>query len=297
MAALPSPKQYFVLLIITDGVITDMDETRNAIVNASRMPMSIIIVGVGNADFAAMEFLDGDDGRLRSTAGEAAMRDIVQFVPFRQFKNVSGCVLCFHQSGASPSFTNTLLFRVILTPDHHAHAPVQVSKPRDSPPSSARWPVCLVYSCLRRRPSRLLLRTFWLNYLNKWPHSSIYSNWSLPTIPVLHRGTLSSKTPSTCKNPPHCMNPSTFHHQCSTSWGCDMLVVFNIQGKLHSGSCVAAVGWKRDIRARWPLTNVEFLFSLLPNDPWSDVHIPASPQPPPPPTPVLAVSTQSCSWI
>ncbi|CAF98783.1 unnamed protein product [Tetraodon nigroviridis] len=79
--------QYFVLLIITDGIITDMDETRNAIVNASRLPMSIIIVGVGRADFTAMEFLDGDDGRLRSTAGEAAMRDIVQFVPFRQFKD------------------------------------------------------------------------------------------------------------------------------------------------------------------------------------------------------------------
>ncbi|XP_008436526.1 copine-3-like isoform X2 [Poecilia reticulata] len=79
--------QYFVLLIITDGVITDMDQTRNAIVNASRLPMSIIIVGVGAADFSAMEFLDGDDGRLRSLSGEAAMRDIVQFVPFRNFQN------------------------------------------------------------------------------------------------------------------------------------------------------------------------------------------------------------------
>ncbi|XP_034031348.1 copine-3-like [Thalassophryne amazonica] len=79
--------QYFVLLIITDGVITDMDETLSAIVNASRLPMSIIIVGVGGADFAAMEFLDGDDGRLRSQTGEAAMRDIVQFVPFRKFQN------------------------------------------------------------------------------------------------------------------------------------------------------------------------------------------------------------------
>ena len=82
-------QQYFVLLIITDGVITDMDQTRSAIVNASRLPMSIIIVGVGGADFEAMEFLDGDDGILRSATGEAAMRDIVQFVPFRQFRNVS----------------------------------------------------------------------------------------------------------------------------------------------------------------------------------------------------------------
>ncbi|KAK2858644.1 hypothetical protein Q5P01_003264 [Channa striata] len=85
--------QYFVLLIITDGVITDMDQTRSAIVNASRLPMSIIIVGVGGADFSAMEFLDGDDGILRSAAGEAAMRDIVQFVPFRQFQSAGAAAL------------------------------------------------------------------------------------------------------------------------------------------------------------------------------------------------------------
>ncbi|ETE62235.1 Copine-3 [Ophiophagus hannah] len=58
--------QYFILLIITDGVITDLDETRSAIVNASKLPMSIIIVGVGGADFSAMEFLDSDSGALRS---------------------------------------------------------------------------------------------------------------------------------------------------------------------------------------------------------------------------------------
>uniref|UniRef100_A0A3B5LAL6 Copine 3 n=1 Tax=Xiphophorus couchianus TaxID=32473 RepID=A0A3B5LAL6_9TELE len=77
--------QYFVLLILTDGVITDMDQTRAAIVAASRLPMSIIIVGVGGADFGAMEFLDSDDKLLLSPTGEAAARDIVQFVPFRHF--------------------------------------------------------------------------------------------------------------------------------------------------------------------------------------------------------------------
>ncbi|XP_029467995.1 copine-1-like isoform X5 [Rhinatrema bivittatum] len=79
--------QYFVLLIITDGEITDLDHTRQAIVNASRLPMSIIIIGVGSADFRAMEFLDGDNGVLKSATGESAVRDIVQFVPFRQFQN------------------------------------------------------------------------------------------------------------------------------------------------------------------------------------------------------------------
>ncbi|XP_031696310.1 copine-1-like, partial [Anarrhichthys ocellatus] len=79
--------QYFVLLILTDGEITDLDQTRDAIVRASRLPLSIIIVGVGPADFKAMELLDGDDGVLKSTVGEAVSRDIVQFVPYRQFKD------------------------------------------------------------------------------------------------------------------------------------------------------------------------------------------------------------------
>ncbi|TMS19364.1 Copine-1, partial [Larimichthys crocea] len=82
-----SASQYFVLLILTDGEITDFDQTRDAIVRASRLPLSIIIVGVGPADFKAMELLDGDDGVLRSTVGEAVARDIVQFVPYRQFKD------------------------------------------------------------------------------------------------------------------------------------------------------------------------------------------------------------------
>uniref|UniRef100_A0A7N8X1R4 Copine-3 n=1 Tax=Mastacembelus armatus TaxID=205130 RepID=A0A7N8X1R4_9TELE len=79
--------QYFVLLILTDGEITDFDQTRDAIVRASRLPMSIIIIGVGPADFKAMELLDGDDGVLKSTVGEPVARDIVQFVPYRQFKD------------------------------------------------------------------------------------------------------------------------------------------------------------------------------------------------------------------
>uniref|UniRef100_A0A8C1XAW0 Copine I n=1 Tax=Cyprinus carpio TaxID=7962 RepID=A0A8C1XAW0_CYPCA len=81
----PNAAQYFVLLIITDGEITDLDQTRQSIVNGSKLPMSIIIVGVGEADFKAMEFLDGDNGVLKSLTGEPAARDIVQFVPFKQF--------------------------------------------------------------------------------------------------------------------------------------------------------------------------------------------------------------------
>ena len=85
---MPLIQQYFVLLIITDGEITDLDQTRQAIVNCSKLPMSIIIVGVGEADFKAMEFLDGDGGVLKSLTGEPVARDIVQFVPLREFSSV-----------------------------------------------------------------------------------------------------------------------------------------------------------------------------------------------------------------
>ena len=84
----PSQQRYHILLILTDGVVTDMADTREAIVRASYQPLSIIIVGVGNADFTDMQILDGDDGVLRSPKGEPVLRDIVQFVPFRDFKTV-----------------------------------------------------------------------------------------------------------------------------------------------------------------------------------------------------------------
>ncbi|CAL9702937.1 unnamed protein product [Knipowitschia caucasica] len=81
--------QYFVLLIITDGVISDMAQTKEAIVNAAKLPMSIIIVGVGQAEFDAMVELDGDDVRI-SSRGKLAERDIVQFVPFRDYMDRTG---------------------------------------------------------------------------------------------------------------------------------------------------------------------------------------------------------------
>lgn len=50
--------------------------------------MSIIIVGVGNADFTAMNVLDADTIPLVYN-GVQAKRDIVQFVPFRNFQRLT----------------------------------------------------------------------------------------------------------------------------------------------------------------------------------------------------------------
>ena len=75
--------EYMIVLYVTDGAITDMTETIDSIVEASYLPISIIIVGVGDADFTRMEILDSDDDVLHNSAGHKAVRDIVQFVEFK----------------------------------------------------------------------------------------------------------------------------------------------------------------------------------------------------------------------
>lgn len=54
----------------------------------TELPLSIIIVGVGSADFSAMDELDADEVPLYSKRYKKKMSaDIVQFVPFREFQN------------------------------------------------------------------------------------------------------------------------------------------------------------------------------------------------------------------
>ena len=51
---------YNVLLILTDGEIHDMSETKATLVDLSALPCSVIIVGVGSEDFTNMHQLDCD---------------------------------------------------------------------------------------------------------------------------------------------------------------------------------------------------------------------------------------------
>lgn len=79
-------RTYTVLLILTDGVINDMNDTIDAIVNASSdAPLSIIIVGIGPSNFDAMSELHPEDKLLKSSSGDFAKRDIVQFFTYRDF--------------------------------------------------------------------------------------------------------------------------------------------------------------------------------------------------------------------
>ncbi|KAG2499352.1 hypothetical protein HYH03_002927 [Edaphochlamys debaryana] len=78
------PPKYTCLLILTDGAIMDMNDTINAIIDATTLPLSILIVGIGNDNFGDMNRLDGDKQRL-SVGNRTAVRDIVQFVEFNRY--------------------------------------------------------------------------------------------------------------------------------------------------------------------------------------------------------------------
>jgi Copine len=66
---------YTILLIVTDGAVSDVNETADCLREVSSSPLSVVIVGVGNEAFSAMQFLDDLKGRHR---------DMVQFVEFNK---------------------------------------------------------------------------------------------------------------------------------------------------------------------------------------------------------------------
>ena len=68
-------KEYIVLVVVSDCCIVDQVETARLIVEASDLPLSLIIVGIGENDFHFMEQLDGD-AQILSYRGKVASRDV-----------------------------------------------------------------------------------------------------------------------------------------------------------------------------------------------------------------------------
>ena len=81
-----NPLKYHILLILTDGIINDMFDTIDSLVEGSFLPLSVIIIGIGNNNFKDMEQLDGDQFPLINSRGVKRMRDHVHFVPFNKYK-------------------------------------------------------------------------------------------------------------------------------------------------------------------------------------------------------------------
>lgn len=47
-------------MILTDGAVHDMNETSKLVIKMSVMPVSIVIVGIGDGSFDEMKILDAD---------------------------------------------------------------------------------------------------------------------------------------------------------------------------------------------------------------------------------------------
>lgn len=75
-------QKYTLLLILTDGEVSDIDLTKQSLHAASDAPLSVVIVGIGAADFSAMHFLDN----FQANAG-GKHRDVCKFVEFNKYQN------------------------------------------------------------------------------------------------------------------------------------------------------------------------------------------------------------------
>ena len=73
---------YTVLLIVTDGEVSDAAATARCLDSISTAPLSVVIVGVGDADFSSMQFLD-------DASQKTGKRDIAQFVQFSKHASSS----------------------------------------------------------------------------------------------------------------------------------------------------------------------------------------------------------------
>ena len=76
---------YNILLIITDGYMDDIKETIDSIIEVSKYPISIIIIGIGEDVTTDMKTLNGENGKLISSKGEELNKDILQYVHFNDF--------------------------------------------------------------------------------------------------------------------------------------------------------------------------------------------------------------------
>lgn len=79
-AQVKGKQSYTVLLIFSDGSVSDVVKTGAILDQVSNSPLSIVIVGIGDDGFSEMKFLD-------DRTGAGPYRDIVHFVEFNSYKH------------------------------------------------------------------------------------------------------------------------------------------------------------------------------------------------------------------
>ena len=138
----PPHAVYYVLLIITDGAVMDMPETIKSIVKASRHPLSIIIVGVGNEDFRSMRAFSSSNDALTDGDGNKAIRNIVQFIPFKKFEDASVLELPAEVLREIPKQVSEFMQIINYTPIFPEEMPIsQVTVPNENDGIEASAPL------------------------------------------------------------------------------------------------------------------------------------------------------------
>ena len=108
-----------ILLILTDGIIHDKEEVKDLLVKCGKLPLSVIIIGIGNGeDWSAMHELDDDDCQMTDFQGNKTQRDLVQFVEFSKVNN-NGVELAREVLEELPRQVEEYHQLVGLTPDHY----------------------------------------------------------------------------------------------------------------------------------------------------------------------------------
>ncbi|KAK2959243.1 putative Copine family protein [Blattamonas nauphoetae] len=80
------PFHYGILLLLTDGNVTDLQTTVDKLVQYSELPLSIIVVGIGDEeDFSEMRILDSQLIPIISSTGDRMRRDMVHFIAFSDY--------------------------------------------------------------------------------------------------------------------------------------------------------------------------------------------------------------------
>lgn len=120
-----SDKLYFIFVILTDGCIHDMTETCKLVVKMSYMPVSLIIVGIGNESFEEMQILDADTKVLQAEDGRYAARDIVQFVKLNEMRELAKVEVAEHMLSEVPHHFSDYMVLCNILPD----PVVQTEKP------------------------------------------------------------------------------------------------------------------------------------------------------------------------
>lgn len=120
-------QKYTVLLVIADGSLNDMDETIEELIALCDCPCSVIIVGVGDADFSDMNVLDAKGTKL-SVGSKTASRDIVSFTNYREMtkEGVSVFDLANSLMGEVPEHLLAFMESKGITPNKVADGPTEV---------------------------------------------------------------------------------------------------------------------------------------------------------------------------